>query len=117
MTFVGSALVSALGLSLVAAAAVPEPIPGRLKLEAIEMNAGSEAGVVRTVAEVLGEPAGVYHFGAPHCRARTLGATMLEQLHVAMRSGQFVSIDASEAQSGGETIRCIKSVTFWAPST
>lgn len=84
----------------------------RRRLEAIEMNAAGDAGVVRTVPEYLGEPDGAYHFGAPRCRGRTLGASTLEQLHLALRTGQLVTIAATEAADGG---RCIRAVTFWAP--
>lgn len=99
------------------------PAPGfspdreRRKIESIEMNAAGDAGIVRTVPEVLGEPAGAFHFGAPRCKGRSLGAATLEQLHVALRTGQLVTIAATSTGDGETAVACIRTVTFWGPQS
>lgn len=92
-----------------------QPDRERRRLESIEMSAGGDAGVIRTVPEVLGEPAGAFHFGAPRCKGRPLGAATLEQLHVALRARQLVTIDATEVGQGERAVACVSTVTFWAP--
>jgi hypothetical protein len=92
-----------------------EPDRERRRIESIEMNGAGDAGVVRTVPEVLGEPASAFHFGAPHCKGRTLGAATLEQLHVALRTRQLVTIEATQTGEGERAVSCIATVKFWAP--
>jgi hypothetical protein len=108
---------TALSVAIAAAPGPEDPPRDRRKLEAIEMNAAGDAGVVRTVPEYLGQTNGVFHFGAPHCKGKTLGPPTLEQLHLALRSGQLVTINATDhAAPTGDTIRCIATIVFWSPT-
>lgn len=94
-----------------------QPDRGRRRIESIEVSAPGDAGVIRTVPDVLGEPAGTFHFGAPRCKGRSLAAATLEQLHIALRTRQLVTIDARTTGEGGAAVACVETVTFWAPET
>lgn len=94
-----------------------QPDRERRRIESIEVSAAGDAGVIRTVPEVLGEPAGAFHFGAPRCKGRSLAAATLEQLHTALRTRQLVTIEARATGEGETAVACVETVTFWAPET
>jgi hypothetical protein len=102
-------------LSLLLLAPEAASKPERERIEAIELDASGQAGVIRTSPEFMRGGDAEYRFGDGPCKGHRLGDRTLEQLMDAMQAKHFVKIAADDRGSAEKPIRCVRRVTFFAP--
>ncbi len=87
----------------------------RERVESITLAASGKAGTLVTSPEFMQGTLSTYAFGGRTCK-QSLGPRTLEELFVAMRTGALVRIGSEAVTRGGESLACLRSVTFFAPT-
>lgn len=88
------------------------PKSARARVEAIELEASAQGGIVRTAPEYLDGASGAFAFGPTAC-GEPMGDRLLQQLFGAMKDRAPLEVIGGPAKRG--ELPCLQRVVFHAP--